>query len=190
MPAVLSESGFLSSPVDILFIADPEQRQRAAEAHLFALQRHFGFAPYLPGQNPAVYCTPKQNSLGCSPRIGWEGTPTLGGADDFVLTASAMLPGQFGVLFWGHAPLELPFGGGLLCVSPPLTRTQVQQASGQQGSPLCDGSYVFDFDQAYMVSSGLLPGSIVHAQWWARDPGFSGAEAIGLTAGVRFLIEP
>lgn len=190
MPATLSELGFLTSPIDIVPLTDPASLQRAAEAHLFALQRHLGLAPYLPAQNPALYCEAKVNSRGCTPSAGWQGTPTLGGADDLVLTVSDVLPGQFGVLFWGHQPSDLPFGGGTLCAQPPLVRTGLQLAPGSPTDPGCAGSYAFAFTHAYMGAAGLQPGSEVFAQWWARDPGFAGLEAISLSAGVRFLVEP
>jgi N-acetylmuramoyl-L-alanine amidase len=49
MPAVLHELAFITNVTDAAFLADPAQRQRAAEAHLYAIQRHYGITPYLPG---------------------------------------------------------------------------------------------------------------------------------------------
>ena len=48
MPASLSELGFITSPVDVHKLESPHARQRAALAHLFALQRHHGFGAFNP----------------------------------------------------------------------------------------------------------------------------------------------
>jgi N-acetylmuramoyl-L-alanine amidase len=48
MPAELHELGFITNAGDAAFLASPEERQRAAEAHLRAIQRHFGIDPYVP----------------------------------------------------------------------------------------------------------------------------------------------
>lgn len=48
MPASLSETAFITNPYDNTFLADPDQRRAMALAHLFALQRHYGLAPYEP----------------------------------------------------------------------------------------------------------------------------------------------
>jgi len=42
MPATLSELGFITSPVDINKLASATERQKAAQAHLNALKKHFG----------------------------------------------------------------------------------------------------------------------------------------------------
>jgi len=42
MPASLSELGFITSPVDIVYLSNANSRQQAARAHLVALQQHFG----------------------------------------------------------------------------------------------------------------------------------------------------
>jgi len=42
MPATLSEMGFITSPIDILKLSDPNARQAMAQAHLNALRFHFG----------------------------------------------------------------------------------------------------------------------------------------------------
>jgi len=42
MPATLTEMGFITSPIDIQRLADPNARQAMAQAHLQALRIHFG----------------------------------------------------------------------------------------------------------------------------------------------------
>lgn len=190
MPATLSETGFITSPIDIQWlaeIADPEARRRMALAHLLALQAHFGLAPHVPTEpGPTTYCQAKQTSIGCVPAIGWSGSPSLSGPDDFHVAAGLVLGGQFGTFFWGAAAADTPFAGGTLCVLPPLVRTPVQNAGGT----LCGGALDYHFSQATMAGNGLGPGDQVFGQFWFRDPGFPPPENVGLSDGLQFPILP
>ncbi|MGN6110982.1 MAG: N-acetylmuramoyl-L-alanine amidase [Kofleriaceae bacterium] len=47
-PAVLHELAFITNATDAAKLASPVERQKAALAHLRALQRHYGLAPYEP----------------------------------------------------------------------------------------------------------------------------------------------
>lgn len=50
MPATLSELGFINNcGVDAIYLADPAERERAAAAHLRAIQSHFGDEPVAVG---------------------------------------------------------------------------------------------------------------------------------------------
>lgn len=51
MPAELHELGFITNATDVQKLASPEERQKAAEAHLRAIQRHYSIAPYIPDPN-------------------------------------------------------------------------------------------------------------------------------------------
>lgn len=139
---------------------------------------------------PQAYCTAKANSQGCLPAIGWSGTPTIGGADDFHLTASNVINNQFGVLFWGDAPANVPFMGGIRCVAMPIVRTPNQPSGGNPPPPDCSGTFDFHFSHAYMASQGLAPGDDVYTQYWYRDPAHSDGTGIGLTNGAAFMICP
>jgi N-acetylmuramoyl-L-alanine amidase len=48
MPAELHELAFITNAGDAAFLASATQRQIAAQAHLRAIQRHFGVAPFVP----------------------------------------------------------------------------------------------------------------------------------------------
>jgi len=48
MPAELHELAFITNAGDAAFLASPTQRQIAAQAHLRAIQRHFGVEPFMP----------------------------------------------------------------------------------------------------------------------------------------------
>jgi hypothetical protein len=140
---------------------------------------------------PTAYCTAKTNTLGCIPQIGWSGTPTLGGADDFHVTATLVRNNKGGLMFWGAAQQAAPFYGGTLCVETPVVRTPVQSSLGTPSGDDCTGTYDFAFTHAYMSSRGLVPGDTVCAQWWSRDTGFAiPQQNIGLTDGLQFDVKP
>lgn len=48
-PAELHEMAFITNTTDATHLASATERQKAAEAHLRAIQRHFNIAPYIPG---------------------------------------------------------------------------------------------------------------------------------------------
>ncbi len=48
-PAELHELAFITNATDAAKLASPAERQKAAVAHLRAIQRHYNLAPYLPG---------------------------------------------------------------------------------------------------------------------------------------------
>jgi hypothetical protein len=136
-----------------------------------------------------LYCTPKTTASGCVPALSTSGAPSASAGSGFDVGATQVLPGMFGLLFYGTSgAAATPFQGGLLCVQPPLTRTGVQIAGG--AGP-CGGTYSLDFN-AYVATGfdpALVAGAIVCAQYWFRDP----AEPVhgsGLTGGVRFTLCP
>ena len=49
MPAELHELAFITNSTDAQKLASEAERQKAAEAHLKAIQRHFDIPPYIPG---------------------------------------------------------------------------------------------------------------------------------------------
>ena len=141
---------------------------------------------------PAVvpYCTAKPNSQGCIPVLSTIGTPSYSGTSNFRILADQVLSQQPGVLIWGFAPASTPFGGGQLCLDPPILRTPVQDSGGTPPPPICSGSYSFHMTPALMSAGGLIPGTNVYAQYWSRDPGFTPPNDVGLTAAVQFVICP
>jgi hypothetical protein len=137
------------------------------------------------------YCTAKQNSQGCTPAIGSTGTPSLAGPDDFHVTASNMINNSNGIMFWGLAPTNLPFGGGTLCVSPRIVRTAVQHSGGTPAPAIdCSGTYSHHFTQADMMASGFGVGSTFYAQQWQRDVTHSDGTGTGLSDGLAVTICP
>jgi hypothetical protein len=144
-------------------------------------------ATFEPG--PITYCTAKLNSQGCTPAIGFQGQASVTSASPFLVTASQIVPQRIGLLFYGFAPRAQPFQGGLHCVVPPTPRTTAQ--SSGPGAP-CGGSFSFDMN-AYIQSAldqRLVPGTLVCAQYWYRDPGEPSGFANGLSDAIQFWIAP
>lgn len=48
-PAVLHELAFITNPTDAAKLGSPTEREKAAVAHLRAIQRHYNLTPYVPG---------------------------------------------------------------------------------------------------------------------------------------------
>jgi hypothetical protein len=137
-----------------------------------------------------IYCTAKTNSAGCLPSIASSGTPSASAGSGYVLSASQILDGKSGVLFYGKSgPTALPFQGGTLCAAIPLVRTTLQFSGG---APPCGGAFAMDFN-AWIASGkdpALVAGQQVNAQYWSRDPGFPPPENTSLTDAVEFTIAP
>ena len=139
---------------------------------------------------PRAVCAAKVNSQGCTPSIGFVGTPSVSGPDDFVIVADGVLNQRAGLLLWSLQPGETPFHGGLLCLAGSLVRTPVQLSGGNPPPDDCSGSYAYAFTQATMAARGLVAGATVYAQYWSRDTGFPPPEDVGLTDSLRFTICP
>lgn len=189
MPAALSEGGFLTSPIDAAVLSSPAAWQASAEAHLMALQRHFNIAPYLPQATaPLVYCTAKVSSAGCTPAIGWSGTPSFV-ASDLVVHCDHVVSQQYGLLLWSDQPANIPFFGGALCLGNAPQRYQVAYSNGL-GSGNCSGRLEVPLATSFFIGNGLFPGSNVYLQWWYRDPGFLPAAPVGLSNALRLTVLP
>ncbi len=142
---------------------------------------------FLPG--PTIYCTGKVNSQGCVPAIGYQGQASASSASPFLVTASQIVPNRVGLLFYGFAPGSMPFQGATHCVQTPTPRTTAQ-SSGPGG--VCGGSFSFDMN-AWIQSAAdlrLVPGTLVCAQYWYRDPGEPAGFDTGLSDAIQFAIAP
>lgn len=137
------------------------------------------------------YCTAKVNSLGCTPTLSWSGIPQYAqcATSPFVLSASNLVGSKNGLWFYGTSGLTgIGFQGGHLCAKPPIRRLAVQNSGGQ--GTACNGSIAIDFNA--QICSGadpsLVPGALVGAQCWSRDP--AGSFQSNLSAGVAFTVVP
>ena len=145
------------------------------------------------GASPVVYCTPKLNSMGCEPTIGFVGTPSASASSGFLIHASNLLNQKSGFLLYSTAGrASTPFFGGTLCLLPPIHRTPAQNSGGSTSGTNCTGLYVYDFNVriASGVDAQLVAGATVDAQYYSRDPGFASPNNVGLTDAIEFTILP
>jgi Tol biopolymer transport system component len=143
---------------------------------------------------PAIYCTAKTNSHNCTTGIAYIGTPSASAGSGFLINAANELNNKNGLLFYSqHGAQAAPFQGGLLCVTPPLTRTSVLNSGGNPPPSVdCSGTYSRDFN--VFIASGkdptLVSGVRLWCQYWSRDPGFGPPNNTNLTDALTFEIEP
>jgi hypothetical protein len=132
----------------------------------------------------ASYCTPKLSSNGCVPSMLGSGVPSLSNPWAFSLLALNLEENQSGLVFFGTSgPLDVPFQGGTLCVSPPLYRLNVQNTAG---AGACTGALVYGLaDLLAQPSGGALVQATypVHLQCWFRDP--PAASSTGLSDALE-----
>jgi hypothetical protein len=135
----------------------------------------------------ATYCTGKVNSLGCTPAIGWTGSPSASAGSGFLITCSDTIVDRFGLMFYGYAASFAPFQGGYLCIKPPFTRTPLQNSVG---SPGCGGTYSYDFNARIFsgVDAQLIPGTNIFCRYWMRDP--QSPNTTGFSNALTFTICP
>ncbi len=137
----------------------------------------------------ASYCTAQTSSSGCVPAMTATGLPNLSHPDAFAVRATSLESGQNGLVFFGTSgPSSTPFGGGVLCVNPPLFRLGIKNSLG--AAP-CSGQFIYSLDEMLAQPQGgplLVANQAVHAQAWFRDP--PAVTSTGLTGGVTFLICP
>ena len=149
--------------------------------------------------DPVVYCTAKINSLGCTPAIGFNGAPSATAGAGFTVTASQVRNNKPGLLFYSLTGRNNSLlQGGTLCVRPPVRRTP---STNSGGTPLpvqdCSGLYGADMNAFAVGGLGGVPhpsltvaGTLVHCQWWGRDPGFPAPDNTTLSNALEYVICP
>jgi hypothetical protein len=148
--------------------------------------RHFESSP-----GPQIYCAGKLNSLGCMPSIAFSGTPSASSGSPFTITANRVLSHKLSLLYYGYGSAFTPFQGATICVAAPLKRMAIQDSGGNAGLD-CSGTLATDFNARIQsgVDAGLVPGAIVSARWYYRDPQDPAGFSTGLTNAIRFAICP
>jgi hypothetical protein len=139
------------------------------------------------------------NSLGCTPSIAASGTPSATATAGFVVSSSNQRNHKSGLLLYtNRGRAAAPFQGGTLCLEAPLKRSIALDSAG---TPLpandCSGMYSIDVNAFAAGVLGASPApylrianTVVDAQFWGRDPGFSFPDNSTLTDAVEFLIGP
>jgi hypothetical protein len=150
-------------------------------------------------ESPHGYCTAKVNSLGCTPQSTFTGLSSASATSGFELRVEQVRNQKSGLFLYGvTGPASTPFGGGLLCIAPPVRRTP-GQSSGGTPAPASDCSGLYELDMnafAQGLAGGnplpalLVPGTTVHTQAWGRDPGFAPPNSVTLSAGLSYVVLP
>ena len=164
---------------------------------------NFGFYNYSQGEVlyqgftqqsvATIYCTAKTNSQGCVPTLATTGSASLSDPNPFDITAAMLINNKNAVLFYSlDGRAATPFGGGLLCIEPPLLRVPLQNSSGSATGDDCTGALSIDFN-ALLQSGGtplVMAGDQVNAQFFYRDPQHPDGTGYGLTEAVEFVVLP
>lgn len=145
---------------------------------------------------PVGYCTAKLNSLGCTPVMSYTGVASASANSGFVVRADSVLNNKVGLLLYSTSGRgATPFAGGTLCVQAPLRRTTSASSGGNPPPNDCSGAFAMDFNAFAAGALGgtpsaalRVPGSVVRAQWWGRDPGFPAPNNTTLSAGLEFTL--
>ncbi len=153
-----------------------------------------------PCPGPVTYCTPKVNSLGCTPGISATGNPSATAPSGLLVRSVNMRNHKPGLLIYGvNGRANLPFRGGFLCIAAPVKRTPPSD-SGGNALPTIDCSGVYNIDMN-SLAQGLLgggqplpalrvPGTTVCCQFWAVDSGFPAPDNVGLSDALEYVVCP
>jgi hypothetical protein len=142
---------------------------------------------------PARYCSASEIPGACSPEIVWSGTPSLGGADNFVVGAVRAPVSQSGLEIWSLAPAQVPYYSAFLCVAQPIRRIPLPvnaTGGGPSGASSCTGALSHAWTHDFLADANLFAGSTVYTQFVVRNPAPSAPPALLLSNALRFTVSP
>jgi hypothetical protein len=146
---------------------------------------------FTPAQSTFAYCVAKTNGLGCTPAIGWSGSPSASATNGFDVTLTNALSQKAALLTYSTLGANVaPLHGGTLCIQTPLRRSPALFTGGNAAALDCSGATAFDFNAriASGVDPALASGVRVWCQISSRDP--LDPTGISLSDALRFEIGP
>ncbi len=134
-----------------------------------------------------TYCTSSTTSIaGCAASMSCAGTPSLGAASGYTVTASpGPGGGNLGILYaskvWGATT---PMGTGFICgAAPVLFRSAAKSGGGTAGA--CNGAWTFSLADIQASGISLVANDQAWVGIWFRDP-----PSFGLSNGLSFVAVP
>lgn len=121
---------------------------------------------------PATACVAGNDSAGCTPRMRFSGVAVLSQPGALLIEAAPVRNQSIGTLLYSLRGAWQPFRTGVLCIDTPLSRTPLQISGGSPSAVVdCSGAFGIDFKQwiGSGVPGNLLPGTVVHCQYWYRE---------------------
>lgn len=161
---------------------DGAVRHRLARVH----------AAWEPGR---AYCTAGTSTNGCTPSIGFSGSPHVSATSGFTIDVSNLEGQRQGLLFYGLSgrradPWDF-WSSSFMCVKSPTQRLSISNSGGAAG--LCNGVLSTDWLAFVAVHPSALgkpfaAGTTVNAQAWYRDP--PAPNASNLSDALEFVTTP
>jgi hypothetical protein len=136
----------------------------------------------------ATFCEPLSATANCAPHLTWSGTPTLGGADDFVVRAENAPAGQNGIAIWSLETKQKPFASAFLCVAQPFHRKQISSSTGGGSTSGCTGVLSQAWTLSFLQTQALGAGLTVYTQFVVRDHPTIAINSLLISDALRFTL--
>lgn len=121
---------------------------------------------------PHAYCVGAPNSQTFGALLGWTGTTSLSNNDLTITITDAIADGP-GMLYYGSASAQVPFGSGYRCVGGSFVRLAPILFANSVGA----ATFPVDWTAAPFTQSAFppAPGALLFFQYWYRDVAGVGA---------------